>query len=142
MTSYLLDTNILSETIRKQPNPKVKAWLAGLPQFRIYLSSFSIAEIEQGIGLQADPVKSQRLKVWLESTVLPAFDGRILPFDTAAARVYGAWIAAGRKAGRVPSSTDAQIAAIAYIHGLTIATRNTPDFASLPVSLLDPWQKL
>lgn len=139
MTPYLLDTNTLSETIRKQPNPRVRAWLNSLPPAMLYLSSFSIAEIEFGIGVQENPVKAQQLNVWLESTVLPQFEGRILAFDTPAARVFGAWVAQAKRAGRTPSSTDAQIASIAYIHGLTVATRNTSDFAQLPVNLLNPW---
>lgn len=139
MTEFLVDTNTLSETNRKQPDPKVQAWFASLPPQRLYLSSISVAEFELGIGLQTDPTRAARLRVWLESVVLSGFAGRILAFDVLAARTYGAWLAAGRKAGRIPPATDAQIAAIAYVHGLTVATRNTADFAGLPVKLFNPW---
>lgn len=139
MTDFLLDTNVLSETIRKQPSARVKAWLGSLSPSRLYLSSFTIAEIELGIGLHEDSGKAARLKEWLEGTVLPEFAGRILSFDSEAARVYGAWMALGRKTGRPPSATDAQIAAIAYKQGLTVATRNVADFFSLPVLLYNPF---
>ncbi len=139
MIAFLLDTNTISETQRKRPNPNVQAWFASLPPSRLYLSSFSVAEIEMGIQMQPDEAKAERLRIWLEATILPRFANRILAFDALAARTYGAWMGSGRKIGRIPPTTDAQIAAIAYVHGLTVATRNTDDFAALPVKLLNPW---
>lgn len=139
MTRYLLDTNTLSETIRKRPAPKVVRWLQSLLTHQLFLCSFTIAEIERGIGLQIETQKADQLRSWLESTVLPTFSGRILPFDTDAARIFGSWMARGQRGGQIPPITDAQIAAIAYVHGLGVATRNTQDFATLPVLTYNPW---
>jgi toxin FitB len=135
----LLDTNTISELERKVPNPIVKAWFDAQPPNTAYISSFTIVEIEMGIYQQRDPEQARRLRVWLEAFVLPSFNNRILPFDTASAQIYGRWAGESRKTGKPLTVTDTQIAAIAYVHGLVVATRNTTDFESLPIRLVNPW---
>ncbi len=139
MTNYLLDTNTISELQRKKPDPNVRDWFYSQPIGQLYLSSFTIAEIEIGIHQQRDSEKAQSFRVWLETDLLVKFESRILAFDTATARIYGRWAGESRKKGNPLTTTDTQIAAIAYVHGLVIATRNTSDFASLPVRLINPW---
>jgi toxin FitB len=135
----LLDTSTISELERKTPNPIVKAWFDAQPPNMAYISSFTIAEIKTGIYQQRNPKRARRLQVWLEAFVLPGFNNRILPFDTASAQIYGRWAGESRKNGTPLTVTDTQIAAIAYIHGLVVATRNTADFKSLPIRLVNPW---
>ncbi|MEY4531793.1 MAG: hypothetical protein RLZZ156_2514 [Deinococcota bacterium] len=135
----LLDTNTLSELQRKTPDARVSAWFDAQILNSSFISSFTIAEIEMGIYQQRDPEKAKIFQIWLETDLLPKFEHRILPFDTAAARIYGRWAGESRKKGNTLTVTDTQIAAIAYVHGLTVATRNTSDFALLPVRLVNPW---
>lgn len=138
----LLDTNTISELERKTPNPIVRAWFDAQEPNMAFISSFTIAEIETGIYQQRNLEKAERLRVWLEAFVFPSFNNRILSFDSNAARVYGRWAGENRKNGTPLTVTDTQIAAIAYVHGLVVATRNTNDFKSLPVQLVNPWLKV
>jgi toxin FitB len=138
-TDILVDTNTISELQRKRPDEQVVAWFNQRRTTHLYISSFSIAEIETGIHYHRDPQIAERLRAWLEGIVLPRFANRILPFDTQAARVYGRWAGDGKKREYPLSVTDAQIAAIAYTRGLTVATRNTVDFENLPIRLINPW---
>jgi toxin FitB len=135
----LLDTNTISELQRKTPDARVKIWFDAQIPSSSFISSFSIAEIETGIFQQRDAKKADELRLWLETFVLPTFQDRILSFDTAAARIYGRWAGENRKKGNTLTVTDTQIAAIAYVHGLSVATRNTTDFIFLPVRLVNPW---
>ncbi len=139
MIDYLLDTNTISELQKKVPDANVENWFYSQPVSHLYLSSFTIAEIEAGIHQQRDLEKAERLQTWLETVVLVKFTNRILPFDTTVARVYGRWAGENRKNGTSLTVTDSQIAAIAYVHGLVVATRNTNDFKSLPIRLVNPW---
>ncbi|NJK42955.1 MAG: type II toxin-antitoxin system VapC family toxin [Pleurocapsa sp. SU_196_0] len=138
-TSVLVDTNAISELQRKRPDANVRTWFAAQRTSNLYLSSFTIGEIEKGIHQHPDPEKAERLRVWFEGMVVPRFINRILTYDAAAARVYGRWAGQGRKNGLTLPVTDAQIAAIAYTQGLSVATRNIEDFAGLPIRLVNPW---
>ena len=137
---YLLDTNVVSE-LRKAPSGRadanVIAWAASVTTPMLFLSTISILEIEIGI-LQIerrDSVQGALLRDWLEDQVLTAFDGRIIAFDTAAARRCATLHVPDRKSDR-----DAMIAAIALVHGLRVVTRNTADFADTGAPLLNPWE--
>ncbi len=139
MIEYLLDTNSISELQKKVPNANVENWFYSQPISQLHLSSFTIAEIEMGIHQQRDLEKAKKIQSWFETVVLVKFTNRILTFDTSAARVYGRWAGENRKNGTPLTVTDTQIAAIAYVHGLVVATRNTIDFQSLPIQLVNPW---
>jgi toxin FitB len=91
MIEYLLDTNTISELQKKVPDANVENWFYSQPISQLYLSSFTIAEIEAGIHQQRDFKKAEKLQTWLETVVLVKFTNRILSFDTTAARVYGRW---------------------------------------------------
>ena len=137
---YLLDTNVISE-LRKakssQVNQNVLNWANGVSAASLFLSVITVLELETGILLveRRDPAQGAVLRSWLNTHVLPAFSERILPVDTAVAQCCAKL--------HVPdphSDRDALIAATALIHGLTVVTRNTGDFATTGVELLDPWQ--
>lgn len=136
---YLLDTNVISE-LRKAPagraNANVVAWAAGVTVPMLFTSSITILEIEIGV-LQIerrDRVQGALLRNWLETQVLTAFDGRIIAFDTATARRCAGLHVPDRRSDR-----DAMIAAIALVHGMRVVTRNTTDFETTGVGLIDPW---
>lgn len=137
--SFLLDTNVLSEVRRQQPDPNVLAWLDQVDEDRTYLSVISIAEIRRGIGLLDDGRRKRALADWLEGELLDRFDGRILPVDVSAALAWGDLMAESKQRGFALAAMDGLIAALAVSRDLTLVTRNTKDFGGLKVQLLNPW---
>jgi len=134
---YLLDTNVVSE-LRKahKADRKVREWARAQPAATLYLSVVSLLEIEIGILLieRRDAAQGAVLRSWLEGQVLPAFSDRILAIDAAVARRCAAFHVPNRRSER-----DALIAATALVHNLSVVTRNTDDFKSMAVSVIDPW---
>jgi len=137
--SYLLDTNVLSEVRRPQPDPQVLTWLDQVDEDRTYLSVISIAEIRRGIGLLDEGRRKQALAEWLEGDLLDRFEGRVLPIDAVAALAWGDLMADSKQRGFALASMDGLIAASALSRGLTLVTRNTKDFVGLKLDLLNPW---
>ena len=136
---YLLDTNVVSE-LRKartgKADARVAAWAQATPASAMFLSAISVLELELGILLveRRDGAQAALLRAWLDHHVLPAFDGRILPVDTAVARHCAKLHVPDPRAER-----DALIAATALVHGLTVVTRNVGDFAATNVGVLNTW---
>lgn len=133
---YLLDTNVVSALRVRGREPHVQAWAASIPVADQFVTALTIAEIERGVVAKegADPAQGAVLRRWLEEHVLPAFAGRVLPFDLPAARILATY--------PVPDQApldDALIAAIAQSNAMTIATRNTRHFEPLGVSIVNPW---
>ena len=123
---YLLDTHVLSELRRRDRiDPRVAAWADTVEQDALYLSVVTILEVELGILAveRRDPAQAALLRRWLEDRVLPAFDARILPIDTAVARACARLHVPDRRAER-----DAMIGATALTHRMTVVTRNVVDF--------------
>lgn len=134
---FLLDTNVVSE-LRKtgKADKNVVAWAADQPTARLFLSAITVLELEMGVLLveRRDPAQGKALRHWLETNVIPAFQGRILPIDTTVARLCARLHVPDPRAER-----DALIAATALVHGLTVVTRNVVDFELTQVPLLNPW---
>ncbi len=137
--SILLDTNVLSELLRAQPDPAVLAWVASQPVAGLFVSAVTRAEIMLGAGLFPAGKRRQQLEQALEAMFGEDFAGRILPFDSGCAGAYAAVVAARRRAGRPISQFDGQIAAIALSHRLGLATRNVSDFEGCGLTLTNPW---
>ena len=136
----ILDTNVVSELLRAAPDPKVVAWLAAEDGADVHLTAISEAELRLGIAIMPDGRRREALADALEGILMEDFRGRILPFNSAAATAYAAIVAVRRAAGRPISQFDAQIAAIAQIHGAGMATRNVRDFEGCDVDVIDPWR--
>lgn len=137
---FLLDTNVVSETMRPAPDPHVLAWLERQAPRDIYLAAMTIGELVRGARRLATGARRDRLESWLERDLAAQFEGRILPFDGPAACLWGEMMGDGDRRGRPLPAADAQIAAVALRNGLTIATRNIRDFGAMPVDLFDPWR--
>jgi len=134
---YLLDTNVLSELRRRDRiDPRVAAWADAVEQDALYLSVVTILEVELGILAveRRDPAQAALLRRWLEDRVLPAFDARILPIDTAVARACARLHVLDRRAER-----DAMIGATALTHRMTVVTRNVVDFEPMRIGVMNPW---
>lgn len=134
----VLDTNVVSEAMKPEPNPTVRDWLDEQVAETLYLSSVTVAELLFGIGALPDGRRKQRLAAALDGH-LALFDGRILPFDTDAARNYADLAVAARNAGKGFPTPDGYIAAIATAHGFAVATRDASAFEAAGVPVIDPW---
>lgn len=135
--SYLIDTNVLSELRRREPNAQVVAWMQARPRQSLYLSVLSLGEIRKGIEGVADAAFRQALTDWLEVELRHYFVGRLLDVDTAVADRWGRVQAAS---GRSLPVIDGLLAATALQHDLSLVTRNTRDFEGLGIRLINPWQ--
>lgn len=134
-----MDTNVPSELVRPQPEPKVKAWLTAQDLDALFMSAVSFGELRRGITLRASGKRRTELELWIETDLSMLLSGRILPLTRSIAERWGALEGQRQLAGRPLNVPDAQIAATALEHGLTLVTRNVKDFAGLGVDLLNPW---
>lgn len=139
--NFLLDTNVLSEIRRPQPDQQVLTWLDQVDEDRTYLSVITIAEIARGVALMDEGRRRSELAQWLELDLPGRFGDRILKVDTQIALIWGNLLASTRKEGIGLSVMDGWIAATAIAQDLILVTRNTKDFENLPLTLLDPWAK-
>ena len=140
MTDVLLDTNVLSELMRAEPDANVLAWFRQQQGAVFHTSAVTRAEILLGIALLPAGKRRDGLAAAAEQMFAEDFAGRCLPFDEAAAAEYALIVAARTRLGRTISTEDGQIAAIAVAHHLALATRNRKDFQHIDgLTLLDPW---
>lgn len=124
----LLDTNVISEPLRPQPNERVVAWLDSLILEDVYLSAITVAELRLGVALLLNGKKKNVLHERLEQSILPLFAGRILPFDEPVAAIYAQIRSYAKTHGKEIAAADGYIAATAKQHSLTVATRDTGSF--------------
>lgn len=136
----LLDTNVVSELMRDHPSREVIVWLDELPTRELFVTAVTEAEIRTGIAFLPEGRRRQGIEDAAERVFASLFSGRVLPFDSSAARIYAEIAAAHRAAGRPLPQADGQIAAIARSRGMSVATRNVRDFQHIDVDVLDPWQ--
>lgn len=132
-----LDTNVISETLRKAPNPAVVAWLVR-NDAELALPTITIAEIAFGIEKIRPDQRAARLEQGLTAW-RHRFADRVFPFTEAAALAYGDIMSTALRRGRPMTAPDGMIAAIARINGGRLATRNLPDFAATGLDLICPW---
>jgi toxin FitB len=135
---FLLDTNVISELRRPQrTNPKVAAWADSALPAELFLSSITILELETEALLlrRRDYRQAALIQQWIEKRVLPAFEERILPVDTAVTRRCASLHVPDPRPYR-----DSLIAATALVHDLIVVTRNRADFETMAVTVLNPWE--
>jgi hypothetical protein len=138
--SYLIDTNVISELRRKQPDANVVAWFAVRPVQSIFLSVLTLGEIRKGIeslgNASVDPVRRQALADWLEVDLPTFFLGRVLSVDLPVSDRWGHLQAQAR---RPLPAIDSLLAATALHHNLSLVTRNARDFAGFGLNVINPW---
>jgi toxin FitB len=136
----ILDTNVISEAAKANAHPAVERWLNNQAPKSLYGTAISLAEVLSGV----ESLPEGRRKSALRSDMLAIFNhylaGGILPFDTDSAFAYGQLIATARTRGRSILMADGQIAAIAKVHGFTVATRDTSPFEAAGVPVINPWE--
>ena len=135
--SYLVDTNVLSELRRREPNAGVVAWFEQRPATTLCLSVLTLGEIRKGIERLPDDERKLKLLDWLEVELSAFFHGRILPVDTGVADRWGRLVA---QAGRPVPAIDSLLAATALTHGLKLVTRNARDFDFPELEVINPWR--
>ncbi|MYI90052.1 MAG: type II toxin-antitoxin system VapC family toxin [Gammaproteobacteria bacterium] len=135
----ILDTNVVSEPLRRDPEPRVVEWLDGQTLETLYLSAITVAELR--FGVQSLPVgqRRDRLHENLEQKVLPIFVGRVLAFDLSASQSYANIMARARSIGRAISVADGYIAATAAANSMMVATRDTAPFDAAELKTINPW---
>ena len=135
----VIDTNIVSELMRAAPSAEVLAWMDDRPPRELFVTAVTEAEVRTGIALLPEGRRRRGLAEACERAFGNLFAGRVLPFDSDAARAYAEIAAARRVLGRPVSQADGQIAAIARSRGMAVATRNIRDFEDMGIEVFDPW---
>ena len=135
----ILDTNVLSELMKPNPDSAVMAWVAARPATEFFTTAVTEAEIFLGIELLNKGRRRNALLMAAEKLFAVELAGRVFSFDSEAARTFSRIAAHRRRLGRPISQADAQIAAIAQVHRARLATRNAGDFADCGLDVVNPW---
>lgn len=135
----VLDTNVISELMRPEPDAAVMAWIGEQPMAGVFTTTLTQAEIFYGLALLPEGRKREALLAAARPMFEADLAGRVLPFDTDAVAAYPDIAAGRRKSGQPISQIDAQIAAIVQSRGARLATRNVADFADCGITVVNPW---
>ena len=137
MTGFLLDTNVISELTRDEPDARVVRFLDD--QDDLWLSSIVVFEMEYGLATLPEGRRLEALRA-LQADILAAFGDRLLPLNKSGAEQAAELRAQARHAGQAVDVGDALIAGTAKAHGLAIATRNVRDFDGMDIDVVNPWE--
>ena len=135
----LLDTNLVSEPWKPQPDPHVVAWIDAQAVETLYLSAVTVAELRFGIAAMPAGKRRKILHERLEEELLPLFARRVLPFDLEASRAYADHMSKAKTVGQAIDMADGYIAAIAAARGLSVASRDVAPFHAAGIPVIDPW---
>jgi predicted nucleic acid-binding protein len=135
----LLDTNVVSALMRRNPDALVVSWLDDQPAESIWTTSITVFEVRTGLELLTPGRRRQQLERAFDELLAEDFEGRVQSFDQAAAVAAGRIAARRQSTGRTVEIRDAQIAGIATVRKAVLATRNIRHFEDLGINLVDPW---
>jgi toxin FitB len=135
---FLLDTNVISELIKSSPDPNVLAWFSQVPEEHTFISVLTLGELSSGIDKLPDGMKKNDLILWFDK-LSNSFSRQTFPIDSETALQWGRLSAARGKQSRPLPVIDGLIAASAYRQAAVLVTRNTRDFESLPIQIINPW---
>ena len=136
----VIDTNVISELWKVEPDSNVLAWIDAQAIETLYLSAVTVAELRYGLATMPDGKRHTIYRERLEHEVLPAFAGRVLAFDLDASKTYAGLMARARAGGKAIAKADGYIAATAAAHGLMVATRDTSPFEAGGLEVINPWE--
>ena len=134
----VLDTNVVSEAMTREPHPRVREWLNAQSAETLFLSSITVAELLFGVSVLPAGKRKNALGAALDD-VLDVFATRILPFDTPAAQRYADLAVKARAAGKGFPTPDGYVAAIAAAHGFAVASRDASAFDAAGLTVINPW---
>jgi predicted nucleic acid-binding protein len=140
MSGFLLDTNCISEVVRRKPEPRLLQWMEAADESLLYLSVLTLGEIRKGVAGLPQSRRRTHLETWLELELQARFAGRILLIDAAVSDRWGLLAAEAKRKGRPLSAVDGLLAATALQWNLTIVSRNVGDFENTPAQILSPWE--
>lgn len=136
---FLLDTNVVSEWIKPQPDRGLVAWLAAANEDELCLSVVTVAELRRGAERLSTGRRRRAIEEWIARDVLLRFERRLLGVDVVTAEAWGTITAQCENRGRPISAMDAFVAACAECHGLALVTRNDADFTGVVRAVINPW---
>lgn len=136
---YLLDTCLISEMVKKEPNPAVVSWLDEQDEQKLFLSVLNLGELQKGISKLPDGTRKNELQAWVALDLVERFTGRILEIDLETALCWGRLQGEAEQAGEKLPVMDSLIAATAAEHGLVVVTRNVRDIERCKVRVCNPW---
>jgi len=137
---FLLDTMVVSEPAKPKPDAGVVAWLEAQDPWDLTVSVLTLGEIQRGVERMATGRRKTELANWLATALLAHFGERVLPVDVSVALAWGTFTANSERLGRPLHVVDGLLLATARVHGLTLVTRNTSDFAERGVAVLNPYE--
>jgi toxin FitB len=137
----IVDTNVVSEPLKPEPERAVIDWLDAQEPETLYLTTVNLAELLAGIQAMPAGRRRNKLNTALVDRMMPLFEGRILPFDKIAAEAFARMDANARLAGNRITFADGAIAAIASANGFMLATRNVQDFKGTSIGIINPWMR-
>ena len=136
----LLDTCLISELVKKEPNPAVVAWLDEQDEQTLFLSVLTLGELQKGISKLPDGAKKDGLQAWVTHDLVERFTGRILDVDQETALCWGRLHGDAERKGEKLPVMDSLIAASAAVHGMMVVTRNTNDLERCGAQVFNPWR--
>ncbi len=139
MRGWLIDTNVVSELRRPRPNSKVRAFVAAQPGALLFTSDVTFAEVRFGIEQTPDAAKRADLARWLDQTLRPLFENRVLGVTEDVLLRWRLMLETGRRRGHTFSEPDLLIAALAALADLIVVSRDTSEFVAAGVPVFDPW---
>jgi predicted nucleic acid-binding protein len=139
--SFLLDTSVISELVRKIPYLPVVEWIGAQHESSLYLSVVTIGELEKGIARLPASARKSKLQSWVRRDLVERFGERLLPIDIRAATRWGTLTGESEKRGQPLPVIDSLIAETALAHGLAVVTRNVVDFERCGVACVNPWDQ-
>lgn len=137
---YILDTNVISEAINKQPNIQVMNWLRTIDPQELYLSVVTVGEVKKGIDKLPESQRKKTIENWFENDLLVKFDGQILVLDLPVILVWGELVGELEKKGRKLPALDSLIAATTKYYDYILVTRNEKDFDGIDIAILNPFK--
>jgi predicted nucleic acid-binding protein len=137
---HLLDTNVISELVARQPNPQVVQWIDSLDPSSVYLSVITIGELRKGIEKLPDSNRKVTLRDWLNDDLLHRFSGRILVLDIEVMLTWGELVGRLESQGKPLAAMDSLIAALALHHHCSLVTRNEDHFKEAGIAVINPWR--
>lgn len=137
--NYLLDTCLISELVKKEPNSAVVDWLDEQDEQALFLSVLTLGELQKGISKLPIGTKRDELQVWAEHDLVERFAGRIIDIDMETALFWGKLQGESEQQGEKLPVMDSLIAATATVHGMIVVTRNVRDLERCRARVHSPW---